>query len=65
MSVVREVCPNRKDFFQKNGLSARTVTWRGTEELAEDVQKTLQDSVNDFQYYSVALNLSVDVKDIA
>lgn len=61
-SVVKKVCPKKKGNFEKTSLSARIVTQRGTEELAEDVKETFRDSVNNFQYYSVALDLSVDVK---
>ena len=64
MSVVREVFPEKKSAFKNISLSARTVTWR-IEELSEDVKETLQDLVNSFQYYSVALDESTDVKDTA
>ena len=62
MSVVREVCPEKKGAFENISLSAITVT-RRIKELLEDVKETLQDSVSSFQSYSVALDESTDVKD--
>lgn len=60
MSVVREIFPEKKGAFENLSLSA--VTW-GIEELSEIINETLQDSVNSFIYWSVALDKRTDFKD--
>ena len=58
--LLERVYPEKKGVFEKISLSARIVTW-WKEELSEDVN--MARPVNNFQYYSVALDESVDVED--
>ena len=60
VSVIREVCPEKKGAFENISLSARAVAWP-IEELLVYVKEILHDSVNIFQYYSVVLDESTDV----
>ena len=62
--LLERFAQKRKGAFENISLSVRTVT-RRIEELSEDVKETLQNLLNSFQYYSVALDESTDVKDTA
>ena len=62
MAVVDLVCPEKKLLFSNVSLSRRTVT-RPIENLAADVRGSLKDTCVGFDYFSVALDESTDLKD--
>ena len=64
MAVVKIVCPEKKHLFPNISLSARTIT-RRIETLSSDVKRSLKDRCRNFEFFSIALDESVDVKDTA
>ena len=64
LAVVDIVCPEKKQLFSDISLSARTVT-RRIEALSSDVKNSLKNFCGKFEYYSIALDESTDVKDTA
>ena len=64
MAVVKIICPEKKHLFPDISLSARTIT-RRIETLSSDVKRSLKDRCRNFEFVSIALDESVDVKDIA
>ena len=64
MAVEDIVCPEKKSLFSNVILSPKTIT-RRIEDLAADVRGSLKDICVGFDYFFVALDESIDLKDIA
>ena len=64
MAAVHIVCPEKKHVFADISLSARTVS-RRIEDLSSDVKQSLKDICRNFEFYSIALDESTDIKDTA
>lgn len=58
------ICPEKKEAFEKVPLSRRTVT-RRVEDIAENLQLQLKSGVTSFDFFSLALDESCDVRDTA
>lgn len=58
------ICPEKKEAFEKVPLSRRTVT-RRVEDIAENLQLQLKSGVGSFDFFSLALDKSCDVRDTA
>lgn len=58
------ICPEKKEAFEKVPLSRRTVT-RRIEDIAGNLELQLQRKVADFDFFSLALDESCDVRDTA
>lgn len=58
------LCPEKKDTFNLVPLSRRTVT-RRIEDIAENLELQLRTTVDTFDFFSVALDESCDVRDTA
>lgn len=63
-AVLEEVCPNKKDVFNAVSLSASTIT-RHIEEIGGNVNAQLQQKTKEFDFFSLALDVSTDVQDTA
>ena len=59
--MVETVRPEMRNLFANISLSARTVT-RRVEQLSDNVKKTLEIFCTKFEYYSMALDESADIK---
>ena len=64
LKTVKEICPEKLSLFQNVSLSASTVT-RRMEDLSGEVFSTLSEKAHSFQYFSLALDESIDVLDTA
>ncbi|XP_069767039.1 general transcription factor II-I repeat domain-containing protein 2-like isoform X2 [Narcine bancroftii] len=64
MAVVDIVCPENKSLFSAVNLSQRTVT-RRIEEMSADIKSSLKVNCENFQFFSIALVESTDLKDSA
>ena len=58
------ICPAQKEAFERIPLSRRTVT-RRVEDIAVDLETQLQGEVASFDFFSLALDESCDVRDTA
>jgi len=58
------LCPEKKETFENIPLSRRTVT-RRVEDIAENLEFQLQSEVGSFEFFSLALDESCDVRDTA
>ncbi|KAK5918743.1 hypothetical protein CgunFtcFv8_003480 [Champsocephalus gunnari] len=58
------LCPEKKEAFENIPLSRRTVT-RRVEDIAENLEFPLQSEVGSFDFFSLALDESCDVRDTA
>ena len=58
------LCPEKKEAFENIPLSRRTVT-RRVEDIAENLEFQLQSEVGSFNFFSLALDESCDVRDTA
>lgn len=58
------LCPEKKEAFENIPLSRRTVT-RRVEDIAENLEFQLQSEVGSFDFFSLALDESCDVRDTA
>ena len=58
------ICPDKKEAFEKVPLSRRTVT-RRVEEIAGNLELQLQHEAESFDFFSLALDESCDVRDTA
>ncbi|KAI5098257.1 general transcription factor II-I repeat domain-containing protein 2-like [Silurus meridionalis] len=63
-SGMKEVCPEKKDVFNAVSLSASTIT-RRVEEIGGNVYAQLQQKTKDLDFFSLALDESMDVQDTA
>lgn len=64
LQVANIVCPENKSQFSNISLSANTVAERITE-LSSDIYEQLRDKGKLFSAYSVALDESTDINDMA
>lgn len=64
LEVMEIVCPDKKIIINNISLSARTMT-RRIEHIGNHLQETLIKQSNSFQFYSIALDESNDIKDTA
>ena len=55
------ICPEKKEIFEKVPLSRRTVS-RRVEDIAENLQLQLKNGVGSFDFFSLALDESCDVR---
>lgn len=58
------LCPEKKEAFEQVPLSRRTVT-RRIEDIAHNLELQLQRDVGSFDFFSLALDESCDVRDTA
>ncbi|KAK7913722.1 hypothetical protein WMY93_013933 [Mugilogobius chulae] len=58
------ICPEKKGAFENIPLSRRTVT-RRVEDIAGNLELQLKNRADDFDYFSLALDESCDVRDTA
>ncbi|KAM4043803.1 general transcription factor II-I repeat domain-containing protein 2-like [Anomaloglossus baeobatrachus] len=58
------LAPEKVKLFQNVSLSRRTVSDRITD-LAQDIEKSLKDSVGDFQFFSLACDETTDITNTA
>ncbi|KAJ4923441.1 hypothetical protein JOQ06_021440 [Pogonophryne albipinna] len=58
------ICPEKKEAFEKVPLSRRTVT-RRIEDIAGNLELQLQNRAVNFDFFSLALDESCDVRDTA
>jgi hypothetical protein len=58
------LCPEKKKEFEKVSLSRRTVV-RRVEDIAGNLNTQLKEKIQEFDYFSLALDESCDVKDTA
>lgn len=61
---VDEACPERKGFLNSIQLFRNTMTHR-VEELNQDIVKSLKDLVKNFVFFSIAIDESTDLSDMA
>ena len=61
---VDEACPEKKAFVNMIQLSRNTMT-RRTEILNQDIVKSLKEAVEDFVFFSIAIDESTDLSDTA
>uniref|UniRef100_A0A669BDA4 SPIN-DOC-like zinc-finger domain-containing protein n=1 Tax=Oreochromis niloticus TaxID=8128 RepID=A0A669BDA4_ORENI len=64
LDSVTLICPEKKDAFENVSLSRRTVT-RRVEDIAENLELQLKNRAADFEFFSLALDESCDVRDTA
>jgi Spin-doc zinc-finger/Domain of unknown function (DUF4371) len=64
IEVMDEVCPEKQHLIKEVSLSARTIT-RRIEEIGNDVEDMLKGNAINFQYFSIAMDESCDIKDTA
>ena len=64
LSIVNEVCPEKKVLFASIPLSARTVT-RKVEVIFENPKLQLENKGNDFNCFSLAFDESTDASNTA
>ena len=64
LSIVNEVCPEKKVLFDSIPLSARTVS-RKVEIISEHLKLQLKNKGNDFNYFFLAFDESTDASDTA
>ena len=58
------LCPDKKEEFENVSLSRRTVT-RRVEDIAENLELQLRNGVRHFDFFSMALDESCDIRDTA
>ena len=58
------LCPDKKEEFENVSLSRRTVT-RRVEDIAENLELQLRDRARHFDFFSLALDESCDIRDTA
>lgn len=64
LAVVEELMPEKKKLCEEISLSRRTVT-RRIEELGDDACGQLKSRVNNFTFFSLAMDESTDITDTA
>ncbi|KAL3975343.1 C-C motif chemokine 24 [Sarotherodon galilaeus] len=64
LDSVTLICPEKKDAFENVSLSRHTVT-RRVEDIAENLELQLKNRAADFEFFSLALDESCDVRDTA
>jgi hypothetical protein len=64
MKAAEICCPEKQRLFKKYQFSANTVANR-VNDLAAGIQCLLKEKCKNFMAYSIAINESADVKDIA
>ncbi|XP_074050066.1 general transcription factor II-I repeat domain-containing protein 2A-like isoform X2 [Macrotis lagotis] len=62
VAAAKLLAPDKVKLFESVSLSQRTVSDR-IADLAQDIEKTLQDSVGDFQFFSLACDVTTDITD--
>ena len=64
MKAVEVVCPEKQSAFANISMSMNTIV-DGVEDLSQNLGSQIQDKINSFIAFSVAIDESVDVTDIA
>jgi hypothetical protein len=64
VAAVEMLAPDKVKLFQSVSLSRRTVSDQITD-LAQDIEKTLKDSAEDFQFFSLACDETTDITNTA
>ena len=64
LRVANVLCPKKKEQFEQISLSRQTIAHR-VEELGNFIEVSLASKMEDFTFYSLALDESTDIKDTA
>lgn len=64
LAIVDDICPDKKKDFEEVSLSSRTYV-RRTEELGHNLTQQLKEKINSFNFFSLAMGESTDIRDTA